>query len=153
MKKRPTEKDFSYGVVPVLDTPAGWRVLLVHQLSHKGGNHRFWIFPKGHAEGDETPHQAAKRELQEETGIIEVTLEEKTQFEVRYNFRHEEKIIKKTVIYYLGYCRDSQTKLTQPEEIIEMKWCDFTTAEKLLSHKNSKKVLKQAMEFLKAAHT
>ena len=33
-------------------------------------NERTWEFPGGHIEGDETPLEAAKRELKEETGLI-----------------------------------------------------------------------------------
>jgi 8-oxo-dGTP pyrophosphatase MutT (NUDIX family) len=33
-----------------------------------------WVFPGGHCEPGETPHQSAQRELAEEAGITEVTL-------------------------------------------------------------------------------
>jgi len=39
-----------------------WEVFLIHQFS-RIGNNSYWIFPKGHPEGVETPEQTALREL------------------------------------------------------------------------------------------
>ncbi len=44
--------------------PTARRVLLVH---HKASG--CWVFPGGHVDQDEAPHEAAIRELKEETGV------------------------------------------------------------------------------------
>src|SRR3712207_4662644 len=44
---------------------AGLRILLVRARR----NPTDWIFPKGHIEGDESPHEAAVREAEEEAGV------------------------------------------------------------------------------------
>ena len=44
------------------------RVLLMHR--HKEPNLGLWIAPGGKIEVDESPHDAARREMQEETGLI-----------------------------------------------------------------------------------
>ena len=143
-----TKIDNSYGVVPVFWDGKGWQILLVHQISYRGDD--FWIFPKGHAEDSETPVDAARRELQEETGLKEVVLDEHHNFEVNYSFIHEGVRIKKRVIYYLGYCHNKITKVSQPQEIKELRWCTLAEAEKIVTHDNSREVLASAKLVLSA---
>jgi 8-oxo-dGTP pyrophosphatase MutT (NUDIX family) len=143
-----TKTDISYGVVPVSKKADGtWQVLVVHQISYRGDD--FWIFPKGHAEGNENPKETALRELEEETGIKNITLEPSTSFSIYYAFKHEDVKIDKTVKYYLGYCADTKTIITQPQEIKELRWCDFKTAQQLLTHQNSKDILQQVQMVLR----
>jgi 8-oxo-dGTP pyrophosphatase MutT (NUDIX family) len=52
----------SAGVVVLRDTADGPRYLLLRAYKH-------WDFPKGMVEADETPFDAARREVAEETGI------------------------------------------------------------------------------------
>ncbi len=148
-KTMETKTDISYGIVPVFQTPDGeWQLLLVHQISYRGVNDTFWIFPKGHAEEGESAPEAALRELEEETGIKNVTIEPSAVFSISYSFIHEGVQINKTVEYFVGYCADTTTLITQPQEIKELRWCDFDTAETLLTHQNSKDVLKRVQDFL-----
>lgn len=135
--------DISYGVVPLYQEAGEWRVLLVHQISHRGGKHTFWILPKGHAEAGESPVAAARRELAEETGITEVTIKTESPFVVQYSFVHEGITIHKTVEFFIGICTSPVTKLTQPEEIIEMRWCSLAEAKQLVTHRNTRDVLEQ----------
>lgn len=142
-----TKTDISYGIVPVIQHADGsWQVLVIHQISYRGDD--FWIFPKGHAEAGESAPEAALRELEEETGIKNVTLEPAIVFSIAYSFIHEGIQIEKTVEYYLGYCTNTETIITQPQEVKELRWCDFDTAMKLLTHQNSKDVLSKVKEFL-----
>jgi 8-oxo-dGTP pyrophosphatase MutT (NUDIX family) len=141
-----TKGDISYGIVPLYKKGETWEVLLIHQISYRGDD--FWIFPKGHAEGMESPQVAALRELAEETGITDVTLEPDKIFPVSYSFTHENVRINKTVEYRIGYCESKKTTITQPHEIKEIRWCDFETADALLSHQNSKDVLEKVGIFL-----
>jgi hypothetical protein len=39
-------KDESFGIVPVVKKDNQWQFLLVNQISHKGGKHRYWTFPR-----------------------------------------------------------------------------------------------------------
>ena len=136
-----TKQDISYGVVPLYKGTDEWQVLIVHQISYRGDD--FWIFPKGHAEKGETPVGAALRELQEETGVSEVVLMNESPLCVSYSFTHEGVRIEKTVEYFVGVCTSLDTHISQPQEIKEIRWCSFAEAEALLSHQNSKEVLKK----------
>jgi 8-oxo-dGTP pyrophosphatase MutT (NUDIX family) len=138
-----TKTDVSYGVVPIIKDGASWKVLLVHQISHRGGKNTFWILPKGHAEAGESPVEAAQRELAEETGVTDVKIQSDSSFDVSYSFVHEGVMINKTVQYFVGECRSQDTKLTQPEEILEIKWFPLKEAKEKVSHKNTREILEQ----------
>lgn len=63
-----TEQVLSCGVVIARKTGAGWVTLILRAFHH-------WDFPKGICEQGEQPLQAALREVQEETGIDELSFE------------------------------------------------------------------------------
>ncbi len=141
-------EDQSFGVVPVIKKDDEWQVLLVHQISYRGADDRFWTFPKGHPDEGEDPVQTAKRELMEETSINDVQIIEQAAFTVQYSFTHEGKRITKTVIFYLGVCQDHNIKVTLPDEIADLGWFTFKDAAERLTHKNAQKVLLQAGQYL-----
>jgi bis(5'-nucleosidyl)-tetraphosphatase len=62
------EHKLSCGFVVVRETDNGWVTLLLRAYHH-------WDFPKGIREPGEEPIQAAIREVQEETGIDDLTLD------------------------------------------------------------------------------
>jgi bis(5'-nucleosidyl)-tetraphosphatase len=59
------QKRMSAGAVIVRLTPQGPRFLLLRAFRH-------WDFPKGAVEDGETPLEAARREIEEETGIVDL---------------------------------------------------------------------------------
>ena len=119
---------------------------MIYQTSYRGDS--FWIFPKGHPEHEESPKEAALRELVEETGLVNVTLHDIPIKTIGYTFLHEGIRINKQVEYFIGECADQMTAITQPEEVSELRWCTFKEAYDLLLHQNSKEVLKQVEDFL-----
>ena len=60
----------------------------------------FWGFPKGHMEEGETPKDAAKREVSEETGFIVELSDEKPLAESRYEISVNNEKVKKTVWFF-----------------------------------------------------
>lgn len=144
-------KDYSYGVIPLFRNGEEWQVLLIHQISHHGD--RFWIFPKGHAEDDETPIETAARELGEETGVKDVTLDNDRTFSMFYTFTHEGVRIDKQVDYFLGYCQSTDTVVTQPQEVCELRWCSLPEAMELLTHQNTRDILIEVITVLEIEPT
>lgn len=140
------KQDASFGVVPLCRIHEELKVLLVHQISYRGD--RFWIFPKGHAESEESPEEAALRELAEETGVTAVSLRSGQSATVAYSFIHENIRINKTVTYFVGDCENCETHISQPHEIAELRWCTFEEAAQLLTHQNSKDVLEKVAQWV-----
>lgn len=67
-KKEVVEHSPSVGIIPVINKE---EILLIKQFRHAVNKHLIEI-PAGKIENDELPHEAAKRELAEETGFTGV---------------------------------------------------------------------------------
>lgn len=141
-----TTTDQSYGVVPVYIKDDKVTVLVVKQISHRGD--RFWNFPKGHKEPGENNEAAALRELQEETGLSGVKLNLDQPININYQFVDVDRLVKKTVTYYVGHASNQDTKITEPREVAELRWCSPSEAMTLLTHDNSKRLLKKVLQTL-----
>ena len=105
-----------------------------------------WDFQKGNIESGETEIETIKREVMEETGIIDITLIEGFRQQISYKYRKKSKLINKTVIYYLAETKSNKVVLSF--EHVNFAWLNFKDALDKLSFDNSKRVLKNAKEFL-----
>ncbi len=105
-----------------------------------------WDFPKGNIEYGETEIETIKREVMEETSINDIKLVEGFRQQISYKYRKKSKIVNKTVIYYLAETRSDKVVLSF--EHINFAWLNFNQALEKLSFDNSKKVLRNANEFL-----
>ena len=113
-------------------------------LLHYSAGH--WDFPKGNIESGETEIDTIKREVTEETAINDIKLIEGFRQQISYRYRKKSKIVNKTVIYYLAETKTNKVVLSF--EHINFAWLDFNHAIEKLSFDNSKKVLRNANEFL-----
>ncbi|UCD20549.1 MAG: NUDIX domain-containing protein [archaeon] len=106
-----------------------------------------WDFPRGNVEeGEKNEKQVAIREVEEETGIKDLTFY-KFREEIRFFFRFQGETIRKTVIFRLAETKTDEIKLS--EEHDEFKWATYEEALETLTQKSSKEILKKAHEFLK----
>ena len=105
-----------------------------------------WDFPKGNIESGETEIDTIKREVMEETGIVDIKLIEGFRQQISYKYRKKSKLVHKTVIYYLAETKSNKVVLSF--EHVNFAWLNFDDALNKLSFENSKKVLKNAKEFL-----
>ncbi len=105
-----------------------------------------WDFPKGNIESGETETETIKREVTEETAINDIKVIEGFRQQISYRYRKKSKTVNKTVIYYLAETRTNKVVLSF--EHINFAWLDFNHALEKLSFDNSKKVLRNANEFL-----
>jgi 8-oxo-dGTP pyrophosphatase MutT (NUDIX family) len=142
-----TKTDKSFGIIPIKRVAEQWQVLLIHQFS-KIGNNSYWVFPKGHAEGNETALQAASRELFEETGLKADKIIHDPVFSLAYSFQFEGVQIEKTVDFYIGVITDD-TVVIQTEEIKEARWCSLEEAVERLDYSGTKKMFSEIQGFLK----
>ena len=91
------EKDFAYGCIIVKDGQ-----VLLEKQKHK--EERFWSFPKGHKEGNETDEESALREVKEEVGLdVEILDREPVLMEYDiFSEDGEHRRIHKTVKLYIA---------------------------------------------------
>jgi len=133
-------QDFSFGVIPLKKIDLQWSILLVHQ------NAKYWSFPKGHRETNETPLQAAKRELQEETGLVVSKLLIDEPIVERYSFFNHGTSIEKTVYYFIALV--TGVVKVQEDEILEAKWVRLEEAYDLVTFSQGKLLCKQVIDIL-----
>lgn len=123
-------KERSFGAV-VVDEKG--RYLLV---KHRYGGH--WDFPKGHMEGDESPLEAALREVLEETGL---TLELIGEHVLKSSYSPKAGV-EKTVDFYIG--RGIGIVEIQEAEIEDCGYFSYEEALSRLTYDESKAVLREA---------
>ena len=105
-----------------------------------------WDLPKGHVEDDEEYTETMKRELGEETGIEEITIVPNFHLTTKYSFKHKGKSIKKQVHWYLAHTE--QLRVTLSNEHRDYIWLDWESAMKLITHHETREVVKNAQQFL-----
>jgi bis(5'-nucleosidyl)-tetraphosphatase len=140
-----TQNDRSYGVVPLMKEDGVWKVFLIYQFGH--GGDIYWTFPKGHAEGEETPREAAERELREETGLEVTELFEEKPYIQSYSFVSNGVLILKEVIFYRGLV-ENPTFTIQEDEVKNAGWFDLESALGRLTFEGNKEILRQVTKDL-----
>lgn len=139
------ETDFGYGVIPYIQTPHGVKFFLIHQYGYKGDI--FWTFPKGHAEGEETPTEAALRELSEETHLALEKLYEDKYYVQEYEFTTHQSRVHKIVQYYLGRAQSEHFEI-QKDEVESAGWFSASEARERLTHDIAKQLFDEVLQDL-----
>jgi 8-oxo-dGTP pyrophosphatase MutT (NUDIX family) len=98
-----------------------------------------WGFPKGHLEQDETPLEAALREIKEEVGL-EVKIDQGFHKTAEYVLPNGNN---KTVYYYLA-AYEKQEIRRQESEVKDTKLLSYEEALDTLTYEDMKEVLKEA---------
>ena len=105
----------------------------------------FWGFPKGHIEGNETEEETALREIYEEvqlkTNILKGfrTVDE-------HVIPNKENVIKQIVYFCVEYY--DQDIIIQNDELLRASLVTYEEALQLLEFESSKRILKEANDFL-----
>lgn len=135
----PALKDKSIGVILYYRFPRSVKYLI---LKHKKGH---WAFAKGHRDKGESALETAKRELHEEAGINDSAfLSKKILLTEKYTFVNKsKKKVLKEVDYFISESKNKKVKIDN-REIVNFKWCTLEGSEKVLTYKQSKKILKKA---------
>lgn len=107
------------------------------------GNERRWQLPKGRIERGESPAQAARREVREETGIDGIVLEPLTTIEFTYAQRSGRQVLK-TIEYFLQRYDTGTVADFDPREVNEAVWFSWAEAARRLTFDNERQVLELA---------
>jgi len=113
-------------------------------LLHYPSGH--WDFVKGKMEKDETPHETAIRETNEETGIIDIKFLDNFEEWIEYNFQFEGELVHKKVVFFLGETKTKDVKISH--EHLNYTWMDYTTAMEKTTFDNAKTVLSKSYALL-----
>ena len=103
--------------------------------------------PKGHLDGDETPQEAARREVGEETGVTADLVDELG--DVRYGYERRGRRIAKTVRFYL-FDYVSGSVEDHDHEIEEARWMPLEQAARELTYEGEREMVRRALSRLAA---
>jgi len=120
--------------------------LLLHYPSSAKAKKDYWDFPKGHIDKGEKELDAARREIEEETGLKNVEFVDGFKEWIKYFFKFKEENILKFVTFYLAKTGNKNVKVSF--EHIGYKWSLFEEALEQLTFENAKGILKKANKFL-----
>ena len=107
-----------------------------------------WGLPKGHIEGGETPEQAALREVEEETGLCELSMVAQLPT-IDWYFRDRGKLVHKFCHFFLLRCTAGDAVPQLDEGITECIWQPPDVAIETVSYANARDVMRAAADLLR----
>ena len=119
------------------------KFLLLH---YPGTKKDYWGLVKGHIEEGEKEVDTLRREIEEETGIKDLSILPNFRKEIRYFFQLKEKKIFKRVIFYLVKTKETEVNISN--EHIGYNWFNFEEAIKKITFWGPRKILKKAGKYL-----
>jgi 8-oxo-dGTP pyrophosphatase MutT (NUDIX family) len=134
----PGADEFSAGGVVVSDG----QVVTIVPVKRAADGSRVLGLPKGHLDGEETPEEAARREVAEETGVDAELLEHLGDVEYRYDRRG--RAINKVVRFYLFAYRSGDLA-DHDHEIEDASWMLLADAAEQLSYPGEREMVRRAL--------
>jgi 8-oxo-dGTP pyrophosphatase MutT (NUDIX family) len=98
--------------------------------------------PKGHLDGDETPEEAARREVAEETGVQADLVD--VLGDVSYVYERRGRRVEKVVRFYLFEYRSGDVA-DHDHEIEEARWVPLRAAAQELSYPGEREMVERAL--------
>ncbi len=102
-----------------------------------------WGLPKGHLEGTEGPQQAGLREVEEETGLLDLALGPKLRT-IDWYFRLKGKLIHKHCTFFLMTSEAGDPVPQAAEGITDCVWLPLLEAIDTVGYENAREVLRDA---------
>jgi 8-oxo-dGTP pyrophosphatase MutT (NUDIX family) len=139
-------REFSAGGVLVRRLRGRWWLAAIRPGGRPKG---LWALPKGLIGPDESPEEAALREVGEETGLEATPLQKLG--DVRYVYTWAGERVFKIVSFYLFRYRSGRIGDIAPEQRIEVdeaRWLPLEEAPKLLAYKGEREMAEKALAAL-----
>ncbi|HTY96423.1 MAG TPA: NUDIX domain-containing protein [Solirubrobacteraceae bacterium] len=134
-------REFSAGGVMV----RGREVAVIVPTRRAADGSRVLALPKGHADGAETPVEAAAREVREETGLRGSPVCELG--ESRYWYRRNGRTIGKTVAFYLFEYEQGDVS-EHDDEVEDVRWIPLEEAARTLTYEGERQMVDRAIAYL-----
>jgi 8-oxo-dGTP pyrophosphatase MutT (NUDIX family) len=138
MSTESRREEFSAGGVVV----RGDRMIAIVPVKRSADGGRVLGLPKGHPDGDETPEQAAAREVTEETGVTARLIEPLGDVEYRYE-RKGRPVHKRVRFFLFEYERGDLADHDHEIEVAE--WLPLPEAATRLTYEGEREMVRRAM--------
>jgi 8-oxo-dGTP diphosphatase len=135
--------EFSAGGVVIRDRD----VIVIVPVRRSARGTKVLALPKGHPDGDETPEEAATREVAEETGVQAELIEKLG--EVRYSYDRNGRRIDKRVAFFLFEYRSGDLG-DHDHEIEQARWMPLEEARGALSYDGEREMVGRALSRITA---
>lgn len=123
----------------------GDEVVVIVPVKRGSHGHRVLALPKGHPDGDETPEQAATREVAEETGVTAELIE--ALGETSYTYERKGRRVPKRVAFFLFEYRSGDLA-DHDHEIEDARWMPLKEAARSLTYPGEREMINRALSRL-----
>jgi 8-oxo-dGTP pyrophosphatase MutT (NUDIX family) len=106
-----------------------------------------WGLPKGHLEGEEDPHEAGLREVEEETGLGDLVLGPRLRT-IDWYFRLRGRLVHKHCTFFLMSSRAGEPVPQEAEGITDCVWLPLLEAIDRVGYENAREVLREAARIM-----
>ncbi len=137
--------EFSAGGVVINDAQ---EIVVIVPTRRAADGSRVRALPKGHPDGDETPVEAALREVREEAGVNAELIE--SLGEVRYWYHRGGRRIAKAVEFFLLRYVDGDVA-DHDHEVESARWIPLEEAVEVLSYSGERDMVRRALSRLRPA--
>jgi 8-oxo-dGTP pyrophosphatase MutT (NUDIX family) len=120
-------------------------VVVIVPVKRGADGNRVLGLPKGHPDGDETPEQAAQREVKEESGVTAELIEELG--DVQYDYQRHGQDVSKRVTFYLFEYRSGDLA-DHDHEIEDARWMPMERAASELTYAGERDMVARALSRL-----
>jgi 8-oxo-dGTP pyrophosphatase MutT (NUDIX family) len=135
------DHEFSAGGVVV----RGDECVVIVPVKRGARGNRVLGLPKGHPDGDETPEQAATREVAEETGVTAALIEPLG--ETNYSYERKGRRVAKRVAFFLFEYRSGDLA-DHDHEIEDARWMPLKEAARSLTYAGEREMINRALSRL-----
>ena len=108
-----------------------------------------WTIPKGHIEPGETAKMTARREIEEETGLSNVSILTWLG-KIHFKYRRLDKLVLMTTQIYLVQALDSHERPTPEKWMKGIKWFSFSDALEAIEYEDIEKLMLIAKKKIRA---